>query len=200
MQEKKAAACLELASQQDPASAKEQQDKSLRAPRCRLSQAIACRGLNLSAVQSSLTGALTTSWGSASLRGREGQSDAKSCVPTAALLPSLLLLLLFLLLICDSSPSSSPQHLHVLPKIQLPHHRRGKKRVERERRGGQGRKTCFPLMSLTHCHIRSIYRQKLSFCFPDLLRVLPPLCVMQQAAESIPAMDTLKETFGKFIS
>lgn len=116
-------------------------------------------------------------------------------------LPSLLLLL-FLLLICDSSPSSSPQHLHVLPKIQPPHHRRGKKRVERERRGrgGEGRKTCFPVMSLTHCHIRSIYRQKLSFCFPDLLRVLPPLCVMQQAAESIPAMDTLKETFGKLIS
>lgn len=70
-----------------------------------------------------------------------------------------------------------------------------------KRRGRRGRvgKQAFP-MSLTHCHIRSIYRQKLSFCFSDLPCVLSPPGVMQQAVESIPAIAALKDTFGKLIS
>lgn len=115
--------------------------------------------------------------------------------------PSLRLLHLhLLLLICDSSPSSSPQHLHVPPEVQPPHHRRGDRGERREGREESGKENKLSLMLLTRCHIRSIYRQKLSFCFPDLPCVLPPLCVMQQAAESIPAMDAFKETFGKLIS
>lgn len=74
---------------------------------------------------------------------------------------------------------------------------RGERREGREESGKENK---LSLMLLTRCHIRSIYRQKLSFCFPDLPCVLPPLCVMQQAAESIPAMDAFKETFGKLIS
>lgn len=43
-------------------------------------------------------------------------------------------------------------------------------------------------MSLTLCQIRSIYRQRLSFCFSDLPCPVP-LCVMQdlESVESIPA-------------
>lgn len=52
-----------------------------------------------------------------------------------------------------------------------------------EERGREGKQD-FP-MSLTLCHIRSIYRQRLSFCFSDLPCPVP-LCVMQESVESIP--------------
>lgn len=87
---KKIAACLELATRRDPTSAGEQRDKSLHAPRCRLSQEVACRGLNLPAVWSS-GAAWPVHWQLAEaqqvLRGGEEHSDAKSCVNIVTLPP-----------------------------------------------------------------------------------------------------------------
>lgn len=52
-----------------------------------------------------------------------------------------------------------------------------------EERGREGKQD-FPV-SLTLCHIRSVYRQRFSFCFSDLPCPVP-LSVMQETVESIP--------------
>lgn len=187
-EQKKAAARLESATQWDPNSAEEQRDKSLHAPRRRLSQAVARRGLNLPAVRSSLAGTLTTSWGSASLRGGEEHSDAKSCVNTVALLPSLLLL--FLLPFYLHPPPPPPPHLWLtllllLPAAPLRSSQRTTSssqegRQRREGGGGVGEgKQAFPHVADPLPHSIHLPAEAfILFSWPSLCPVAPrlPLC------------------------